>query len=158
MDTPAPENPTNGRHVKDSLAEFVQIIRQANINGANRLFGGHLLTWMDEVSAVSARRYAQGPVTTACIEKLRFLRPAYLNETIVVTGRVIYTGRSSMEVLVTAEVERYHGERELIADGRFILVALDEEEHSRPVPPLVPITDEEQALFAEAAARREKKA
>ena len=33
------------------------------MNGADRLFGGHLMTWMDEVAAVSARRYAEGPVT-----------------------------------------------------------------------------------------------
>lgn len=142
------------RHPADSVAEFVQIIRKADINGADRLFGGHLLTWMDEVAAVSARRYAQLPVTTACIENLRFLHPAYLNETLVVTGRVIYVGRTSMEVLVLAETESYSGERQRIADGHFILVALDENEHPAPVPPLQPQTEEEQRWYADAAAKR----
>ncbi|MBQ8416605.1 MAG: acyl-CoA thioesterase [Clostridia bacterium] len=144
----------NGRYVLDSKAEFVQILRQANMNGANRLFGGHLITWMDETAAVSARRYAMGPVTTACIENLRFLRPAHLNETLTVTARVIYTGRTSMEVLVTAETEAYSGERTLIADAHFILVALDENEHPRPVPPLIPLTDEEKELYTQAQNRR----
>ena len=139
-----------------SISEFVQILRQENMNGANRLFGGHLITWMDEVAAVSARRYAEGPVTTACIENLRFLRPAHLNETLVVTGRVIFTGHTSMEVLVTAETEGYDGARELIADAHVILVALDEEEHPRAVAPLIPVTDEEKALYEEAKKRRAK--
>ena len=149
-------NITNGKSAACSVSEFVQILRKANMNGADRLFGGHLITWMDEVAAVSARRYAEGPVTTACIENMRFLRPAHLNETLVVTGRVIFTGRTSMEVLVTAETEAYNVQRTLIADAHFILVALDEEEHPRAVAPLIPVTDEEKALFEEAKKRRGK--
>ena len=149
-------NITNGKSAACSVSEFVQILRKANMNGADRLFGGHLITWMDEVAAVSARRYAEGPVTTACIENMRFLRPVHLNETLVVTGRVIFTGRTSMEVLVTAETEAYDAQRTLIADAHFILVALDEEEHPRAVAPLIPVTDEEKALFEEAKKRRGK--
>lgn len=149
-------NLPNGKTAACSRSEFVQILRKANMNGADRLFGGHLITWMDEVAAVSARRYAEGPVTTACIENMRFLRPAHLNETLVVTGRVIFTGRTSMEVLVTAETEAYDANRTLIADAHFILVALDENEHPRAVAPLIPVTNEEKELYAEAKKRREK--
>ncbi len=145
-----------GKHPSDSFAEFVQILRMENVNGAGRLFGGDLMSWMDDVAAISARRYAKTPVTTACIENLRFLHPAYHNESMVVTGRVVYTGRTSMEVLVMAEVEKLNGERELIADGRFILVALDENERPCPVPPLVPVTDREKAWYEEARQRRNK--
>lgn len=147
---------TSGKSAACSVSEFVQILRKANMNGADRLFGGHLITWMDEVAAVSARRYAGGPVTTACIENMRFLRPAHLNETLVVTGRVIYTGRTSMEVLVTAETEAYDAQRTLIADAHFILVALDENECPRAVAPLLPETAEEKALYEEAKKRRAK--
>ncbi len=145
-----------GQSPEISRAEFVQILRMENVNGAGRLFGGDLIAWMDDVSAISARRYAHCPVTTACIEQLRFIKPAYQNESMVVTGKVIYAGHTSMEVLVTAEVERFTGERELIADGRFILVALDENEHPTAVPPLCPVTDEEKRLFEEAKTRRGK--
>ena len=147
---------TSGKSAACSVSEFVQILRKANMNGADRLFGGHLITWMDEVAAVSARRYAGGPVTTACIENMRFLRPAHLNETLVVTGRVIYTGRTSMEVLVTAETEAYDAQRTLIADAHFILVALDANERPRAVAPLLPETAEEKALYEEAKKRRAK--
>lgn len=146
----------NGKTSACSVAEFVQILRQSNMNGAKRLFGGHLITWMDEVAAVSARRYAGGPVTTACIENMRFLRPAHLNETLVVTGRVIFTGRTSMEVLVTAETEAYDAQRTLIADAHFILVALDEDEHPKAIAPLIPVTEQEKMLFEEARQRRAK--
>ncbi|MBQ9785358.1 MAG: acyl-CoA thioesterase [Clostridia bacterium] len=139
-----------------SVAEFVQILRMENVNGAGRLFGGHVLSWMDEVSAISARRYAHGPVTTACIDQVRFLKPAYQNDSMVVTGRVVFTGRTSMDVYVTAEVEQYDGKRDLIADGHFILVALDENERPCPVPPVLPESERERELYEAAAARRAK--
>ncbi len=146
----------SGQSPAVSVAEFVQILRLENVNGAGRLFGGHVLSWMDEVSAISARRYAHGSVTTACIEQVRFLKPAYQNESMVVTGRVVYTGRTSMDVYVTAEVEQYNGERDLIADGHFILVALDEKARPCPVLPLIPETERDRALYEEAKARRKK--
>lgn len=147
-----------GRDTSESFAEFVQILRQENVNGAGRLFGGHLMGWMDEVAAVSARRYAKGPVTTACVEDLRFLRPAFSNETMVVHGQVVRTGRTSMEVLTTAYVERLDGARELIADAHFILVALDEREQcKREIPPVVAVTEADRALLAAADERHRER-
>lgn len=147
-----------GIPMRESLAEFVQILRGENVNGAGRLFGGHIMGWMDEVSAVSARRYSKGPVTTAAAESIRFLRPAFANQTMVVRGRVVWTGRTSMDVYMTAEVEELSGERVLIADGHFILVALDESEtKSRPIPPVIAENEEEAALLREAAERHQKK-
>lgn len=146
-----------GRHAADSAAEFVRILTRANMNGADRLFGGDLLTWMDDVAAVSARRFAQSAVTTACIERLRFLRPARQNETMVVSARVIWTGRTSMVVLVRAETEDLDGTRNAIADGYFTLVALDEQEHPHLVPALIPVTEEEKRLFEEINTQKSKK-
>ena len=146
-----------GRYAADSAAEFVRILTRANMTGADRLFGGDLLTWMDDVAAVSARRFARSAVTTACIERLRFLRPARQNETMVVSARVIWTGRTSMVVLVRAETEDLDGTRNEIADGYFTLVALDDEESPRPVPTLIPVSEQEKQLFDEISAQRAKK-
>ena len=76
-------------------------------------------------------------------------------KTVIVVDDVIYTGRTSMEVLVTAEVERFSGARELIADSHVILVALDDNEHPRTVPVLVPETEQEKDWYEEAKKRRE---
>lgn len=149
-----PETEKRAGHAADSAAEFVRILTRANMNGADRLFGGDLLTWMDDTAAVSARRYANSAVTTACIERLRFLRPARQNETIVVSARVIWTGRTSMVVLVQAETEDLDGTRHPVADGYFTLVALDADERPRPVPPLEPVTEQERQLFDEVARQK----
>ena len=60
----------------------VQIVLPQHCNGYKipRLFGGQMMAWIDVVGGVAARRYAHSAVTTACIDNLSFLAPAYLNE------------------------------------------------------------------------------
>ena len=64
--------------VADSITTQVQIIMEKDINGANRLFGGQLLEWIDVVAAVVARRHCHREVTTAAIDNLQFRAPAEL--------------------------------------------------------------------------------
>ena len=144
------------RAVSASASEQAHIVTVGNMNGANRLFGGLLFSWMDETAGVTARRHAGTHVTTAAVEQMRYLEPVFRNQIIMITARVIYTGRSSLEVLTTAEREEFDGSRVPVADARFIFVALDEQGNTVPTPPLLIEKPEQQALF-DAAAERWKK-
>ena len=142
--------------VSESATTQVQILTQANLNGYQRLFGGQLMSWMDIVAAVTARRHSGKNVTTACVDKLEFHKPAHANDTLVITGEIVYVGRTSMEVRVRAYVEQLNGSKELTNEARFIMVALDENEKPTPVPGLLLENAEQRALWDEAAARRGK--
>ena len=142
--------------VSESATTQVQILTQANLNGYQRLFGGQLMSWMDIVAAVTARRHSGKNVTTACVDKLEFHKPAHANDTLVITGEIVYVGRTSMEVRVRAYVEELNGSKELTNEARFIMVALDENEKPTPVPGLLLENAEQRALWDEAAARRGK--
>ena len=115
-----------------------------DINGDGRLFGGQLMQWIDIVAAVVARRHSGRDVTTACIDRLEFLHPALVNSTLTLIGRITYVGRTSMEVRVDSFVEALSGERHLVNVAYLVMVALDGEERPTPVPPLLPVTEEEQ--------------
>ena len=130
-----------------SYTEQVQILTQSMINGSGRLFGGQLLQWIDIAAAVAARRHASRNVTTARIDALEFLAPAYPNDLVVLTAKLTYVGRSSMEVRVKSFVERLDGRREVINTAYVTMVALNEEGRSCAVEPLEPETDEEKADF-----------
>ncbi len=134
----------------------VQIVMPQHCNGyaKPRLFGGQIMAWIDVVGAVAARRYTGKAVTTVCIDNLTFLKPAYLNDTIVQEAVVTWTGRTSLEVRVESMVERLDGSRELINRAYAVFVALDEEDRPCPVPPFVPETKEEKEIFREAETRR----
>ncbi len=127
----------------DSYTEQIQILNQSSINGFNRLFGGQLLSWIDIVAATVARRHSGKNVTTAAIDNLQFLGPAYPNDTLVLTGKLTYVGVTSMEVCVKTYVEQLSGKRSLINTAYLVLVALDENDQPTPVPGLIPESHEE---------------
>ena len=134
----------------------VQIVMPQHCNGyaKPRLFGGQIMAWIDVTGAVAARRYAQKAVTTVCIDHLTFLKPAYLNDTVVLEAFVTWTGRTSMEVRVDSMVERLDGSRELINRAYLVFVALDEEGNSTEVPIFVPETEEEKEEYHVAEIRK----
>ena len=135
----------------------VQIVLPQHCNGYKkpRLFGGQIMAWIDVVGAVAARRYTGKAVTTVCIDNLTFLKPAYLNDTVVQEAVVTWTGRTSLEVRVDSLVERLDGSRELINRAYAVFVALDDEDKPTPVAPFTPETEEEKKIWQDAEARRE---
>lgn len=133
----------------------VQIVLAQHCNGNEkpRLFGGQLMAWIDVIGAVAARRYANKPVTTACIDHLSFLKAAYLNDIIIQEAKVTWAGRTSMEVRVDSFIEKY-GEKELINRAYLVYVALDENERPAPVKEFIPLNQEEEDEYAAAVERK----
>ena len=135
----------------------VQIVMPQHCNGyaKPRLFGGQIMAWIDVVGAVAARRYTGQAVTTVCIDNLTFLKPAYLNDTVVQEAKVTWTGRTSLEVRVDSMVERLDGSRELINRAYAVFVALDDQDRPAPVPPFEPETEEERKEYEDAKIRKQ---
>lgn len=144
------------RTVDYSKTEQVHLIQPADLNGGNRLFGGAILNWIDEVAAIVAMRHAGvKTVTTAAIDQLEFKAGAYLNDLIVLIGYVVYTGRTSMEVRVDTYVESADGMRSVINRANIILVAIDENNKPTPVPQLELENDFQREQYLQAKQRRE---
>lgn len=141
------------KRISDSMTEQVQILMPEQLNGYKRLFGGKLMEWIDVLAAVVARRHCCKNVTTACIDSLEFKEPAFVNDTLVLKGRVTYVGRTSMEIKVDTFVESLDGSRRLINTAFFVMVALDDNNRPTAVPQLILETDEEKHGY-EAGKRR----
>lgn len=143
------------KHPSDSYTEQVHIVTQSDINGFDRLFGGVLMSWIDVLAAVVARRHSERNVTTVFVDTLEFRAPARVNNTVVMTGKITYAGKTSMEVCVRTYVEELSGERKLINVAYLILVALDEKDNPVEVPGLRPVTESELEEWKAGAKRRE---
>ena len=140
--------------VDESQVETVHIVRPNHLNGANRLFGGILMQWIDEVAGIVAKRHSMSNVTTASVDNLTFLHGAYQNEMIVIKGKLTWVGSSSMEVCVDTYVENHLGERDRINNAHFIMVALDDHDKPVQVPRLILQTDDERLAWAHGEERR----
>ena len=140
--------------VDDSRVETIHIVRPNHLNGANRLFGGILMQWIDEVAGIVAKRHAMSNVTTASVDNLTFLHGAYQNDMIVIRGKVTWVGTSSMEVCVDTYVENLSGERHRINNAHFMMVALDENDKPIRVPRLILQTEDEHLAWKHGEERR----
>ena len=140
--------------VDQSRAETVHIVRPNHLNGANRLFGGILMQWIDEVAGIVAKRHSMCNVTTASVDNLTFLHGAYQNDMIVIKGKVTWVGSTSMEVCVDTYVETLDGQRDRINNAHFMMVALDENNKPVKVPGLILQTEDEKLAWAHGEERR----
>ena len=140
--------------VDDSRVETVHLIRPTHLNGADRLFGGILMQWIDEVAGIVAKRHSMANVTTASVDNLTFLHGAYQNDMVVIKGKLTWVGSTSMEVCVDTYVESPGGERHRINNAHFMMVALDENGKPVKVPKLILRTEDEHLAWSHGEERR----
>ena len=70
---------------------------------------------------------------------MSFHRPVYVGDLVSCYARVIHIGRTSMTVQVDTYARRGRtGEEVKVTEGRFTLVAIDEQGRPHPVPPEEP--------------------
>ena len=124
------------KRVEDSRTEQTYLVMHRHINGYGRLFGGQLMQWIDEMAGIVSKRHAGMETTTASIDNLNFKAAAFLNDMVVLIGRITYVGRTSMEVRVDTYVEDLEGMRRVINRAYLVMVALDPEGRPRKVPRL----------------------
>lgn len=145
---------TKMKHIEDSETEQIHLLKYEDINGEGRLFGGKLVSWIDEVAGTVAKRHAGTKVTTASIDNLQFKNAAYLNDLVVIIGHLTYVGRTSMEVRVDSYVEDIDGYRRPINRAFLSMVALDEHQKPTPIPYGLIIENDIQQAEWENAKRR----
>ena len=140
--------------VDESRVETVHLVRPTHLNGANRLFGGILMQWIDEVAGIVAKRHSMCNVTTASVDNLTFMKGAYQGDMVVIKGKMTWVGSSSMEVCVDTYVESRSGHRERINNAHFMMIALDENDKPVKVPRLILQTDDEHLAWSHGEERK----
>jgi acyl-CoA hydrolase len=137
------------------MTEYV-LPTHANLLGS--VFGGQILAWVDLCSAICAQRHTGHLAITAGIDDLSFENAIRVGQVVRLTARVTAAFRTSVEVLVDVEGEEAtSGARWPCVTAFLTFVAVDAKGAPVSVPPLEVSTDEERALAAAAAERREQR-
>lgn len=114
------------KRVEDSMAEQSYLLMPKYLNAAGYLFGGQLLSWIDETAGIVAKRHAEMNVVTVAVDNMYFKAGARIDDTIVLIGRLTYVGKSSMEIRIDTYTEALNGERSMINRTYFVMVGTDE--------------------------------
>ncbi len=153
------EAPTgNGKTPSASAVEMTELVLPNDTNLLGNLLGGRMMHWMDIAGAMAAFRHSNRAVATIAVDCLDFKHPVHVGEIVTLKAKLIWVGRTSMEVVIRALGENpMTGKILLTNTAYFTFVALDENGKPTPVPALSPETAEETADFAAAEARRNQR-
>ena len=149
-----------GKTPRESASTLSESMMPDQLNHHGNVFGGEILALMDKCGGVVARRHARLPVVTVMVDRVEFRHPIYASDYVEAHGRLVYVGRTSMEVMVTVEAEQIEtGRRRMTNVCYLTYVSLDKlNGRPSPVPPLLLETDEDRRLHAAAVRRRERRA
>lgn len=139
-----------------SRGELTTFVMPHMQNVLGDLFGGDLMTLVDQAAAVAAMRHAGGPAVTKSIDRLDFHHPIPVGALVTCYATVDFVGNSSMDITVEVFSERLTtGERRHTHTAHVVFVAIDPARKPRRVPRLTPETPEEEERYRVARERYE---
>ena len=94
------------------------IAMPADTNANGDIFGGWVLSQMDQAGGIAAVERAQGRVVTIAVEAMTFIRPVKVGDVLCVYTRVDKVGRTSMKIHIEAWARRFRTHvREKVTDA-----------------------------------------
>jgi len=112
-----------------------KVCKKGDIGVHNNLFGGCLLSWVDEAGCAMAVQYCFTPLmVTLKMDEVTFLAPVKVNNLIKIYGEVITMGNST--ITISLEVRRcsvYTHEEHLVLSTRALFCRIDEDGSAIPI-------------------------
>jgi acyl-CoA thioesterase YciA len=107
----------------------------ADTNANGDIFGGWVLSRMDQAGGIAGVERARGRVVTVALDAMQFIRPVWVGDTLEVYTEVESVGRTSMKIHVEAWARRFQTRtHEKVTDANFTFVAIDDTGRPRPIP------------------------
>ena len=116
----------------DLTVRLIAMPRDTNANGD--IFGGWVLSQMDQAGGIAAAERARGRVVTIAVDAMTFIRPVRVGDVLCVYTAVDTVGRTSLKIHVEAWARRFRThDREKVTDATFTFVAVGDDGRPRPV-------------------------
>jgi len=123
------------QRIIDSETRVFKAVFPGDTNHHKTMFGGAVMSLMDEIAFMTATRFCRKPIVTVSSDKIDFKHSIPAGTLVELIGKVVRVGRTSMDVQIDVFVESmYRDGREKAITGTFTLVAINE--NKRPVPVL----------------------
>ena len=130
MPIPSPDAPRG-----DLTVRTMAMPADTNANGD--IFGGWVLSQMDQAGGIAGVDRAKGRVVTIKVDTMIFIQPVRVGDVLCVYTEVEHVGRTSMRIHIEAWARRFiSSQRDKVTDATFTFVAVDDNGRPRPIPAL----------------------
>jgi acyl-CoA hydrolase len=145
----------NGKHPNESRAEMTIIMLPSDANPRGNVFGGVILKHVDLIAGLCAKRHVgRANTVTASMDRVTFLKPVFIGNALILSARLNYVRKSSLEVEVTVEAEDLDDGIRIHTGTAFVtMVALDKYGKPTQVPRLILEEDDDKRRFQQGEAR-----
>lgn len=144
------------KKASESKTVMTELVLPNDTNTFGNLMGGRLMYWMDIAAAMSASKHCNAPAVTASVDNISFTSPIKLGNAVHIEAKLTRAFNSSMEIHLTVWgedlIQQY---RYKSNEAYYTFVALDPNGKPRPVPTVIPETDDEMELYKGALRRRQ---
>ncbi|MDF0478677.1 acyl-CoA thioesterase [Vagococcus sp. PNs007] len=122
-----------------------RLVLPADTNAHNTLFGGKLMNYIDDSSAIAAVRYARRLCVTASTDSVDFLHPINANHSVTLEAFISGSGKRSLEVFCKITGESLAtGQTYLAATAFSTFVIVDD--NPEPLEKFKPMNSEERLV------------
>ena len=144
------------KKASESLIIMTELVLPNDTNLFGNLMGGRLMYWMDIASALAGSKHCNGPVVTASVDNISFTNPIKLGNVVHIEAKVTRAFSTSMEIHMNVWGEDIMMQKRYKSnEAYYTFVSMDVNGKPKPVPQLIPETEEEQELYVSALRRRQ---
>jgi acyl-CoA thioesterase YciA len=120
--------------VGEPAIRVLMMPRDTNVHGT--IFGGVILSHIDQAGAVHARNEGLDRVVTVAMEAVEFKRPVYVGDVVSFFCETLRKGRTSIRIFVDVWARRSTPESatERVTSAEITFVHVDEGRNPLPIP------------------------
>ncbi|MCI7240034.1 acyl-CoA thioesterase [Aerococcus suis] len=131
---------------KETLAVQTHLILPSHTNSFGNMFGGQLLAFIDNISAIAAMRVTRHRIMTAALDNMNFINPLPERNSVCLECYVSGTGTRSIEVFVKVLGENMLKHERYIAATSYLTFVVVDDDPDFEMPRIVPESDEEKLV------------
>jgi acyl-CoA thioesterase YciA len=110
------------------------IMMPKDTNALGTIFGGIILSYIDQAGAVEAHRRVRNRVVTVAMREVEFHHPVFVGNLVSFYADTVRVGRTSITVKVTVEAERRTTEKKVVKVTEAEVIYVQVDENNRPIP------------------------
>src|SRR4029079_325559 len=106
-----------------------------DLNAYGTIFGGVILSYIDQAGAIEAHRQSDKKLVTVAIREAKFIAPVFVGDLVSFYTETVKIGTTSMTVRITVDAQRASARHETVrvTTAEVIYVAIDEAGNPIPV-------------------------